>query len=84
MPRPPTAQPAVSTQELLDVLGIGRTTLYRWIARGLLLPPEGHEGTPRYGGRARWPAAALQRAKKVRALVDAGYTLDAIAQKLEA
>lgn len=72
----------VTTQELLEILGIGRTTLYRWVARGLLLPPEGHDDIPRYGGRARWPAAARDRAKRVRALVDEGYTLDAIAHRL--
>ena len=85
MPRKPAARPAdVTTQELLEILGIGRTTLYRWIDRGLLLPPVGHEATPRYGGRARWPPGARERARKVRALIDAGYTLDAVAQKLDA
>lgn len=84
MPRQPADPVAVTTQQLLEVLGVGRTTLYRWVARGLLLPPEGHTEVQRYGGRARWPAGALQRAKKVRSLIDAGYTLEAIAQKLEA
>ncbi len=85
MPRKSAPKPAdVTTEELLEVLGIGRTTLYRWIARGLLLAPEGHESVPRFGRRARWPAGALERARRVRALIDEGYTLEAIAQKLGA
>jgi DNA-binding transcriptional MerR regulator len=73
-----------TTAALLETLGVGRTTLYRWIARGILLPPEGHENVPRFGRRARWPAGALERARQVKALIDEGYTLDAIARKLDA
>ena len=39
---------------------------------------------PRFGRHARWPAGALERARRVRALIDEGYTLEAIAQKLDA
>lgn len=83
MPKKP-APAEVTTEALLETLGVGRTTLYRWIGRGLLLPPEGYDGVPRSGRRARWPAGALERARQVRALIDEGYTLDAIARKLGA
>lgn len=85
MPKKSAPPPAdATTEELLEILGVGRTTLYRWIARGLLLAPEGHETVPRFGRRARWPPGALERARQVRALIDEGYTLDAIARKLDA
>lgn len=86
MPKKPAAPKSVdvTTEALLEILGIGRTTLYRWIGRGLLLAPEGHESVPRFGRRARWPTGALERARQVRALIDEGFTLDAIARKLNA
>jgi transposase-like protein len=85
VPKRPTAKPEpATTAELLAILGIGRTTLYRWISRGILLPPEGQETVPRFGRRARWPPGARERAQQVRALIDEGYTLEAIARRLEA
>ena len=70
----------VTTADMLEILGIGRTTLYRYIERGILLPPDGQHA--QFHHPARWSAAAVARAKKVRALLDEGYTLEAIARKL--
>lgn len=71
---------AATTAELLEILGVGRTTFYRYIERGILLPPEGY--TAKFGRQARWSAAAVARVRKVRALIDQGYTLEAIAAKV--
>lgn len=73
---------SVTTEQILEILGIGRTTLYRYIERGILLPPEGHDIIPKFGRRARWSSAAVARARKVRALIDKGYTLEAIRAKV--
>ena len=41
---------AATTAELLEILGVGRTTFYRYIERGILLPPEGY--TAKFGRQA--------------------------------
>lgn len=75
-------QEAVTTEALLEVLGVSRSTFYRYVERGIITPPEGYDIVAKVGRRSRWAPAALVRAKKVRALLDEGYTLAAIEARL--
>lgn len=70
--------PSVTVATLLETLDCGRATLYRYIDRGLIPPPvDARRGRP-----ALWGSDALTRAKKVRKLIDQGYTLAAIEARL--
>ncbi len=64
----------LTTQEILDLLGISRATLYRWIEQGVLLPQGDEHG--------RWSPASVTRAKKVRKFIDRGFTMVEIKRRL--
>lgn len=71
---------SVTVAELLEALDCGRATLYRYIDRGLVPPPvDARRGRP-----ALWSEDALKRAKKLRKLLDQGYTLTAAEARLAA
>lgn len=72
----------VSVADLLEVLCVGRTTLYRYVSEGLLPEPEGHDIIAHVGRKSRWGPEALARAKKIRRMMDQGYKLEAIKAKL--
>lgn len=68
----------VTVAMLLEALDCGRATLYRYIDRGLIpAPVHARRGRP-----ALWSADALARAKKVRKLLEQGYTLAAVEERL--
>ncbi len=45
----------VSARQIQDALGVGKTTLYRWIRQGEFPPPR------RIGGTSRWPLDELNQ-----------------------
>ena len=55
-----------STDDLIKVTGMSRTTLYKWADEGLLPAPEVISDGSR-GIKARWPLEALERARFVMA-----------------
>lgn len=69
---------SVTIEMLLEALDCGRSTLYRYIERGLMPRPV----FARRGRPALWSAEALTRAKKIRKLVEQGYTLAAVEERL--
>ena len=71
----------VKVADLLEAGGISRATFYRWTERGLVPGPEGYEQGQR-GPVAVYPPSALARVKKIRALLDEGYTLVAVEERL--
>jgi len=71
----------VTVAELLAAGGISRATFYRWTERGLLPAPTSYEPGQR-GPVAVYPTEALTRIKEIRALLDEGFTLAAIAKRL--
>jgi AcrR family transcriptional regulator len=73
-------QAAVPVETMLQALGCARATLYRYIDRGLIPAP----AQGRRGRAALWRPEALAQAKQVRALLDQGFTLAAIEQRLAA
>lgn len=75
-------QEAVTTEVLIEALRVSRSTFYRYVERGIITPPEGYDVVAKVGRRSRWTPAALACAKKVRALLDEGYTLAAIEARL--
>lgn len=72
-------QPAdVTVAALLEALDCGRATLYRYIDRGLIPPPV----VARRGRPVLWHRDVLKRAIKIRKLLEQGYTLAAVEQRL--
>lgn len=74
----PEQPPDVTVAELLEALDCGRATLYRYIDRGLLPQP----AIARRGRPVLWHRDVLQRAIKIRKLLEHGYTLTAVEQRL--
>jgi hypothetical protein len=69
---------SVTLEELLEALDCGRSTLYRYMDQGLMPRPV----FARRGRPAEWSPDALKRAKKIRKLVEQGYTLAAVEARL--
>jgi predicted site-specific integrase-resolvase len=64
----------LTTSEMLDLLGISRTTMYRWIEEGVLFAQGGVHGA--------WSHQSVARAKKVRKFLDRGFTMVEIKRRL--
>ncbi|MCA9693282.1 MAG: MerR family transcriptional regulator [Myxococcales bacterium] len=76
---------SVTTADLIAELGVSRSTLYRWIEDGILLPID-HctlEPHPNGGTRGVWSPRAVARARKVAKLRKQGFTLKAIKKRLK-
>ena len=61
--------------------GVTRHTLRRWCEKGVLPEPT-RTGVARAGTHNRWPAWAVQRARWVRGLLDEGFMLEEIAERV--
>lgn len=62
----------VTTEEVSEVAGVNRNSLYEWVREGLLPAPKTTGGR---GIIAKWPLATLTIAKFVRSQRDLGFGL---------
>lgn len=86
MPPPmrPKLHPAfAATEDVAEAAGgVSTQTLRRWCDKGALPQPKLY-GVARGGTHNRWPAWAVARARWVRRMLDAGHTLDEIAEQAQ-
>lgn len=66
VPRPKNLPTFATTDDLMKITGLSRSAMYDWADQGLLPAPEVVSDGSR-GIKARWPAAALERARFVMA-----------------
>ena len=72
----PKARPFASTEELLEILGLSRRTLYEYVQLGILPAPR--RMSDGNGVHSRWPRSAIDHARMFVAQRETGYALDEI------
>jgi DNA-binding transcriptional MerR regulator len=71
-----------STEQVAEAAGgVTRHTLRRWCDKGVLPEPT-RIGVARAGTHNRWPEWAVARAAWVRQMLDEGFTLDEVADRV--
>ena len=68
-----------TTEEVSEVAGVNRNSLYEWVREGLLPAPKTTGGR---GIIAKWPLAALTIAKFVRSQRELGFGLPEIRERI--